>query len=154
MKTFADTKYGNMTGKIYKGENDISIAGQNVMSLMGSPNTLAKWRETSFNAKDNLLVDLRGAPQSLGGYFHCADNPRLISLEGGPKDSGSLFNCKNCPKLENPIKQIIFYQIKATEYNTDEGNFEFKDIEEEFNKHTLDKKVQSKGFRTLLGLDK
>ena len=154
MKAFKDTRYKDMTGKTYTGENDIDVSGEGLTSLEGSPLALDKSRDTSFNAKDNLLVDLKGSPQSLGGYFHCAFNPKLESLEGGPNDSGDLFNCKGCPRLKNPKEQILKYQIKAKEYKTDAGDFKFSDIKDEFEKYSMDNRVTRKSMRTLLGLDK
>ena len=154
MRAFKDTRYKDMTGKCYSGENDIGVANEGLTSLEGSPKALDKSKDTSFNARENLFKNLIGAPQSLGGYFHCSNNPNLESLEGGPKDSGALFNCKNCPKLKNPKMQILKYRIKADEYNTDDGDFKFEDIKEEFELHDMNNRVSRPSMRKLLGLDK
>ncbi len=62
------------------------------------------------------------------------------------KKIGFYFNCKNNPELRNIKQQIIKYQIKAKKYYTDESDFNFEDIKEEFEKYSeyLLKKEQLK----------
>ena len=154
MKSFKDTKFGDMTGQTYTKGDDINISSMELESLDGSPLKLLIKEQTSFICKNNLIKDLNGSPQSLGGYFRCSNNKYLESLEGGPKNSGDLFDCKKCPKLKNVKEQIIKYRIKATEYETDEGYFTFESIKDDFDLYELKSKVKSSGFRTLLGLKK
>lgn len=81
---------------------------------------------------NNNLISLEGSPEEIGGGFYCHSNNKLSSLEYRPKIIKKTFNCINNPELKNVKKQIIKYQIKAREYWTDEGNFKFDDIKEEF----------------------
>ncbi len=68
-----------------------------------------------FDCSNNLLKDLKYCPKIIKGHFHFNGNP----------------------DLKNVKEQIIKYQIKSEYYITDEDNFYFKDIKEEFEKHNL-----------------
>ncbi len=124
---FEETKYGNIANKSYQGNINMSIAN---------------------------LISLEGAPFIVIGNFDCSKN-NLSSLEFAPKKIKGYFSCKGNKQLKNTKEQIIQYQIEANEYWTDEGYFSFEDIRNEFEKYAhLKSAVKSKGFKTLLGLDK
>ena len=125
---FKDTKYGDISIIQYQN-NTIDVSMMNLTSLEGSP---------------NIVID----------NFDCSKN-NLTSLEFAPKKIKGYFSCKGNKEIKDAKQQIIKYQIEAKEYWTDEGYFSFEDIKKEFNSYIcLDKRVQSKGFRTLLGLEK
>ena len=106
----------------------------------------------NYNCSDNNITSLEGAPEKIGVSFSCSDN-NLTSLKHAPKDIGGIFNCK-FNKFENVKKEIIENRVKARQYITDDGDFKFYEIEDEFKQYEMLNKIQSKGFRTLLGLDK
>ena len=125
---FKDTKYGDISIIQYQN-NTIDVSMMNLTSLEGSP---------------NIVID----------NFDCSKN-NLTSLEFAPKKIKGYFSCKGNKEIKDAKQQIIKYQIEAKEYWTDEGYFSFEDIKKEFNSYIcLDKRVQRKGFRTLLGLEK
>ena len=104
---FKDTEYGDMTNKIY---------------------------DYYLSRRKMNLTSLKGSPKEVGGNFNCSHN-NLKSLEYSPKKINGNFYCRNNPNLKDIKNQIIKYGIKAIFYQTDEGEFEFSDIEKEFNKY-------------------
>ena len=104
---FKDTKYGDLTNKIYK--ESIDFEGGVITSLEGSPKEVYH----QFNCRDNNLTSLKYAPFLIRGEFHCYNNP----------------------KIKNQKQQIIENQIKAEYYYTDEGYFGFEEIKERFEKY-------------------
>lgn len=158
MKTVKqNTEYGDLSGQIYnknhpKYNGDFDISYYELDSLIGSPKEIT---EDTFNCSKNNLKNLVGSPKKVGYFYKCDDNPHLESLEGGPSEC-VIFSCEDCPKLEDVKGQVIKYGIKAKQYfcNGKNKDFMFEEIEEEFKKARQNTSVTSKGFRTLLGLDK
>lgn len=138
---------GDYTGQHYKGSNFDTNYKDNITSLEGSPLKV----EENYYILRTSIKDLKGGPIEVVGVYNCDDSKELVSLEGGPSKC-AIFSCEKCPKLKNELEQIIKYQIKADEYFTNTSHFTFKDIKKEFEAEQLKYKVQSKGFRTLLGL--
>lgn len=125
MRTFKDTKYGDLTGQKY----DTVHFGINV--------------------NDEMLTSLEGSPNEVTAYFSC-DKNRFTSLKYAPKIIGGTFYCRLNKGLKNVKKQIIDNGILAKGgYKTDEGDFTYDEIVKEI---SINKKITSKGFRTLLGL--
>ncbi len=122
------TLYKNLTNKVYN--DDIIIYEKNITSLNGRPKKIIG----SFKCSNNLLTTLKGRPKEVTGDFHCVLN-KLTTLEGRPKMINGDFKCNGNINLKDIKSQIIKYQIKANKYFTDEGNFSFKDIENEFNEY-------------------
>ena len=130
----------------------VVVANNPLESLKGLPDSVRKLNCTNIDIKD-----LVGIPSNINTNFDGYDNRLLESLYTGKPTIkvGHSFNIQKCPKLKNVKQQIIENQIKANFYDTDEGNFPFEEIEKEFNAFVpLTGKIQSKGFRTLLGLNK
>ena len=65
---FKDTKYGDLTGKFYRG--DIDVSGLGLTSLEGAP----KGVEWDFMCSYNQLTTLKGIPIKVGGNFVCFNN--------------------------------------------------------------------------------
>jgi len=62
-----------------------------------------------FNCSDNMLVSLKGCPQTVGGYFNCSNN-NLLSLEGCPQTVGENFYC-----YRNELKDLEhFPEVNGT----------------------------------------
>ena len=126
-------------------EGNFNVSHNELTSLEGRPSVVKQ----NFNRSDNNLKTLKGRPFEIGGSFSIHHNPELSSLEYSPKIIKKAFNCNNNPKLKNVKKQIIKYGIKALTYWTDEGNFLFDEIKEEFNNYQnllkeKNKKIQEK----------
>ena len=127
MKTFSDTKYGNLTGEVYNGNIDV---------------------------RDTNISSLKGSPRTVYGSFNCSSLKHLTSLEYAPKEISGTFFCTNSP-IVNAREQIIKYQIKADTYYTSDEMFFYQEIEQALkDADKLDKRVVRKSMRTLLGLDK
>lgn len=127
MKTFADTKYGDLTGKTYEGSIDV--------------------RSTDISS-------LKGSPRVVTGNFNCSSLKKLTSLEYAPKEIEGTFYCTNSP-IDDAKGQIIKYQIKADTYYTSDEVFFFNEIEQAMkDADKLDQRVTRRSMRSLLGLDK
>ena len=105
---FKDTKYGDLTGKIFIG--NINVSGIGLTSLKGSPkiiinggfdcsyNQLTSLKcsphiiRGSFICNNNQLTSLKCSPKEVTDSFICYDN-HLISLEGAPTEVGGGFFC-------------------------------------------------------------
>ena len=141
-------KLTTLEGRPQNVEKDFICSDNNLKSLKGSPiiingdfycknNKLETLENSPVNIKGNFdctknkLKNLKGNLKRVSLNFYCNDN-ELETLEGRPKIIGELFNCLNNPKLKNIKKQIIENGIKAKYYLTDEGEFSFAYIEEEF----------------------
>lgn len=146
-KKFSDTRFMDLRGQTYPSQ--IDVEKNELTSLEGAPDRVLK----GFFCAKNKLTDLKGSPQFVDGEFSCYSN-KLESLEGGPKEVKGIFFCDKNKTLKNPREQIIKNQIKAVNYYTDEGIFDFNSIKKEFEDYAMKYRVNSKGFRTLLGLDK
>ncbi len=123
-------------------EGNFNVIHNELTSLEGRPSVVKQ----NFNRSDNNLKTLKGRPFEIGGSFSIHHNPELSSLEYSPKIIKKVFNCNNNPKLKNVKEQIIKNQIEAKLYITDEGDFSFEDIKEEFDKYKnfLLKKIKMK----------
>ncbi len=89
----------------------------------------------SLNLDNKKLVNLKGIiSKEIKGSLYCRNN-KLITLEYCPKKIFGVFDIKFNPELKNVKKQIIENQIEAIRYETDEGEFYFEDIKEEFKKY-------------------
>ena len=119
-----------------------------ITSLEGAPSTCR-----SFNCSNTDITSLEFSPIKILDTFS-ADNTSIDSLEYAPTQAGRIFSVMGCTKLKNIKEQIIKFQIKADKYFTDEGNFTFSTIEEEFNKVNMSKRITRPSMRKLLGLDK
>lgn len=125
MRTFKDTKYGDLTGQKYETAH------------------------FGINVNDELLTSLEGSPDEVTAYYSC-DKNRITSLKYAPKIIGGTFYCRYNKSLKNPRQQIIDNRILAKGgYKTDDGDFTYDEILKEM---SINKNIKSKGFRTLLGL--
>ena len=146
--TFKDYNNGiSHSNNIYN--TDLDISNKKITGLDGMFNGVIG----SFNCSHNKLTSLLNGPNQVTKEYNCSNN-KLTSLEGAPKIVGTIFRCDNNPNLTNPKNKICELQIKAVQYITDSGIFTFDDIKYTFNEYSKLNSVKSKGFRTLLGLDK
>ena len=169
MKNVKNTRYGDMTGKKHIGST-FNVRNEGITSLEGSPDVVMG----SYVCADNPVTSLEYSPKEVYGDFHC-ESTKITTLEGSPTKVGGSFNCgdnlhlksfKGCPtNLVNfdcngisddidVIKEVIENQIKAQAYYTNDGWIKFRQIEEDFNKYNISKRVTRASMRTLLGLDK
>lgn len=135
MKTFADTKWGDMTGGSTTAY--ISVMNQHLTSLKGSPKKAGVFHVNdndltdlvgapkeveAFNCSNNKLTSLKGAPEHVDTYFECSNNPNLKNLKGAPKVIGGTAIFENCglTSLEGlgEVHSILYL---------DGNNFESKD---------------------------
>ena len=126
MKTFKDTKFGDLTGQIYDGY--INVYRKNLDSLEGAPKEV----KGSFYCFANNLKNLKYGPEIVDGNFICFDN-NLTSLEGAPKIVNGNFNCKNCSKLKS-LDELLNTEIRGkvqSDIMTDE---EFRELQELYRK--------------------
>ena len=130
--------------------DNLILTKKSITSLKGCFNEI----KGNFDCSSNEFKNLVGGPTQVYGYYSCGFNDKLVSLEGAPTYVETLFNCAKSPNLKNPKEQILKYKIKATMYFTDEGNFYYDDIKDEFEQYQKNQIVKRKGFRTLLGLNK
>ena len=142
--------YGDLTGQVYDG--NIHIANMGVTSLEGCP----KYIVGSFNCSDNELTTLEYAPTGVTGYFNIVNN-NLKSFKHAPTSvKGAFWADKNDIKSENIMDEIIKNGIEASRYMIDDKVFNWNSVLsdeiKEFKK--MGTSVKSKGFRTLLGLNK
>ena len=108
----------------------------------------------SFDCSSTDITSLKHSPRTIIDSFVANNCAYLTTLEDAPKKMSLTFSIRGNINLKNPKKQILKYQIQAFDYETDDGNFTFEDIKDEFLAHSLHSKVQSKGFRALLGIEK
>ena len=78
MKTFKDTRFGDMTGK--QVGYGIEVYNEDLDSLEGSPEVI----RGNFDVTDNNLTSLKGSPVKIFGNFSCYNN-KITSLEYGPE---------------------------------------------------------------------
>lgn len=138
---FKDTDYGDLTGEIYKG--DLSVSPPYNSNEVGK------------------LTSLEGAPKEVVGYVAITGHPNLKSLQYCPKKISSQFACYDIG-VKDLRAEVIKHQIYANNYymKKPDGSwdrFDFKDIEKDLKTHhksAMDNGIKSKGFRSLLGLDK
>lgn len=159
---FKDSKFGNLKGKDYIGNMDLYKSG--LTSLEGSPDKVIGG---DFLCDFNSLTSLKGGPTMLvhkDGFgkknsmlsYSVSDNPTLMSLEGAPKLIEGSFFCRRTG-VKNAVGEIIKYQIKAERYYFDgshQDGMEYSVIKKEFEAERMKNSITSKGFRTLLGLNK
>lgn len=65
---FMDTKYGDLSGKVYDG--DIDVSGLYLTSLVGSPSVV----NGDFDCSNNLIESLFYSPSIIKGDFNCDGN--------------------------------------------------------------------------------
>ncbi len=149
MKTIKDLGFKDLSKEEYKGDLDLSLTNltsleyvpkilkgmldcsyNKLTSLKGSPKII----KGDFSCFNNILISLEYSPEKIIGNFDCSNN-NLFSLEKCTKNITGYFNCTNNKELMNQKSQIIKNQIKANHYITDEGQFNFKDIEKEFEEY-------------------
>lgn len=150
-KRTGELLYGDWTGKQLKTSSgivdmDYETTGVKMTSLEGAPKKCHR-----LYAMNNELVDLKYSPEECTS-MSVDNNPTLVSLEGAPTDISTYFSCKENPNLKNPMEQIYKYRIRAKTYETDEGYFNFADVEDMFENYFKYKSIKSKGFKSLLGL--
>lgn len=88
-----------------------------------------------FDISSNLLKTLKDSPEIINGNYDCSSNS-LENLKYRPKIIKGNFKCKNNKELKNIKEQIIENQIIAEKYKTDDGNFSFDEIKEEFEEYS------------------
>lgn len=116
----------------YKIKGNFNCGNNNLKTLQFSPRIV----EGDFKCLYNYLKNLEGSPELVYGNFDCRFN-KLESLKGDLKLVKGDFNCRNNPKLKNIDfkKEIIENQIRAKNYLTDNCDFNFEEIKEEFEKY-------------------
>ena len=115
---FKDTKYGDLTGKFYRG--DIDVCGLGLTSLEGAP----KGVEGDFMCSYNQLTTLKGIPIKVGGFFDCSNN-KLTLLKGLKTQIEGSFISKNNP---NPFLEYE-YEIRKSNPNIAEQDVAIKMFE-------------------------
>lgn len=138
---FKDTEYGDLTGEVYHG--NISISPPYKSGEIGK------------------VTSLEGCPKEVVGYVSLTGNPNLKSLQYCPKKISSQFACFDIG-VEDLRAEVIKHQIYANNYymKKPDGSwdiFDFKEIEKDLKAHhklSMDTGIKSKGFRSLLGLDR
>lgn len=109
----------------------------------------------SLDVSNNLIEDLDGSPSVVTNTLDLSNNPLLKSLKGNLSNVGYKLILKNCKNLKDVKGEIIRNKIKSAYYETDEGNFTYDEILEDIKSYmSMDNGVKSKGFRSLLGLEK
>ena len=148
MKTFKDTRYGDLTGQVYEG--NIYVYKRDLDSLEGSPkevdgnffcgfNNLHSLKGSPkivkglFSCHTNNLTSLEDSPKEVYGNFDCSNNQKLESLEGAPKIVEGGFYCTKCPKLKS-LDEILDTEIKGKLYSDIMTNEEFKELQALYNK--------------------
>ena len=129
----------------------IHLSQNPLKSLKGLPDVI----DGNLMCEETDITNLEGIPSKIDGYFDGGRNDHLESLYTGKPsiEVNGYFLVSDAPKLKDPRKEIIVNQIKAREYYIKGTHFKFEDIKEEFNEYAkLNKNVQSKGFRALLGI--
>lgn len=112
----------------------INIYSNKLKTLKGAPKVIVDDFNCSFNNLNNFV----GLPNKMGGSLYINTN-NLISLKGCPTEINGILDIR-FNAIVNPLDEIIKYGIKAIEYQTDEGDFTFEQIEKEFNEYQ--KKIQ------------
>lgn len=149
---FASTEYGDLTGKTV--DYNVLVNGNKppLTSLKGAP----KQVNNDFFCNSNNLQSLEYAPEYVDGHFNCRNN-LLTSFKHAPKYIRRHF-IADTNMVDDPIGDIIKYRIKAERYyvtiDDEVKQFSFEVIKDKYDEYEKMKSVTSKGFRTLLGLDK
>mgnify|MGYP003605860469 CR=1 FL=1 len=148
---FKDTKYGDLTGQHYMGS--ILVNGLGLTSLEGAPREVSG----SFNCSDNNLTSLEYGPDYVSGYYNATGNKNLTSLKGCATTIKGAFWCdKSSIKQSDVLNEIITNAIRAERYMVDKVIFNWNSsLKDDIDRHkNLKTQVKSKGFRSMLGLDK
>lgn len=124
---FKDTKYGDLTNKIFVG--DIMVVGLGLTSLEGAPKALING---SFDCSYNKLKSLKYSPKIIRGNFNCSLN-QLTKLEFSPKEVDGYYMCydnqlTSLSGIPNELKSGFFCgknQLTSFEYSPKKinGNF-------------------------------
>lgn len=146
---FKDTSYGDLTGQVYYG--NIYVQDMGLTSLEGAPKEVVGTMDVS----GNKLTTLEYAPTKVSQSFSISGNNKISSLQYAPTTVETLF-LKKLPLIQMlDIKnEIINNNIRANRYVIDAGVWGYNIFKDEFLKKDFDKTIKSKGFRTLLGLNK
>ncbi len=113
-----------------KIEGNFNCSYNYLTTLEGIPEEIGN----DFNCSYNNLTTLEGSPKEIGGNFNCTSN-NLVNLKFRPKKINGNFYCRNNNIVENIKQEIIKNQIQAEYYATDDGNYWFEDLKEEFEKY-------------------
>lgn len=125
-------------------------SGNKLKSLDGFPISV----DWSIDVSDNPITSLEGIKQDIVKGSISLSYTNITSLEHCPKTIVKTLYCFNT-QIKDPLKEIMTHRIKAHSYDFGGDTIYFSDIEKEFNSFApMGVKVKSKGFRTLLGLDK
>lgn len=148
---FKDTKYGDLTGQTY--HDNIFLGKIGVTSLEGAPKEIIG----SFNCADNDLSSLEFGPEYVTGYYNATNNPKLKNLKGCATTIKGAFWCDGSGiKQSDVLDEIITNAIRAERYMVDKVIFNWNSsLKDDIERHkNLKTQVKSKGFRSMLGLDK
>ena len=108
-------KFGRVTG-LFIVESPISFGGgtlknpeSGLTTFEGFPYHIGK----HLYIRGHALTDLRGCPESIGGFIVSDESPHLTSLDGLPKHINSGIQFKNCPKLWDvkELDNVTFQRI-------------------------------------------
>lgn len=145
---FKDTKYGDLTGQVYKGS--ISLTNIKLTSLEGSPKEV----KGAMFLTDNDLTSLEYGPEIVEGIFSVSNNPRLKTLDYAPKKCKDLFYYDTGINPKTEREEICKLRIKADRYFGVTNPFKFEDIKKMFAEYSKYDAIKRKGIRTLFKLDK
>ena len=127
MKTFKDTKYGNLTGQVY--EDIINVSYMKLDSLEGAP----KESKRLFICSYNNLKSLEGGPKTVNSNYYCGNNKKLESLKGAPEIVTGNFDCTKCPKLTS-LDELLDTEIGGELESNIMTNEEFRELQKLYNK--------------------
>ena len=152
--TFKDTSYGDLTGQTYTGNVDVSKL--NLTSLEGAPLVV----NGNFLCHTNKLTSLQFGPTTVTGSYYCSNNPDLKSLKYAPTNEMRDINFEHTG-IKNELMEIFENNVIARTYYTVVTMYRLRDIKDKYDdylkkyeEYKLTKRVNSKGFRALLGIDK
>ncbi len=129
-----DCSYNKLTsleGFPYVG-SAINVSNNELTSLKHLPTQVKGY----LHANNNKLTSLKDFPEKINGELYLEGND-LQTLEGSLRKAQHVISLRKNPNLKNVKDQIIKNQIKCMRYFTDEGDFYFKEIKEEFEKYGL-----------------
>ena len=95
MKTFKDTKYGDLSGEIFNG--DISVS-KDTQSLEGAPKIVKGDFDCSYC---NRLNTLKHSPEIVEGKFICKRCKNIEYLDCKTKVVKGFFNCSECNNIKS-----------------------------------------------------
>ncbi len=122
-------------------EKNINIKFQNLDKIPQQKKEI----NGDFDCSHNNLISLEGSPEIVLANFNCSYN-NLTSLKYCPRVIYLAFDCTGNKNLKNIKEQVIKYGIKASIYRTDEGEFNYANVEKEIKQY---KKQKLQEIRTL-----